>query len=241
MKEKIYTIPVNDAFEEACECPLCSMHEKLEQDMLYFVLDNSYMEDDIRMETNEQGFCQAHYQKLMLADNRLGVALMLQTHMQKVQRDLAKLSKPGTSSAKKGLLSKSREQVESKVSAYTHLHKESCYICNRINSTFNIYLDTFFYLWKQDKDFITKVKNSQGFCIHHYSALYDLASIKLSGTAQTEFLNILVPLQNDNITRVLDDLSWYITKFDYRFKDEPWKNSKDAIIRAIKKISSLKI
>ena len=27
MKEKLYTIPVNDAFREDCECPLCSISE----------------------------------------------------------------------------------------------------------------------------------------------------------------------------------------------------------------------
>lgn len=241
MKEKIYTIPVNDAFNEPCECPLCSMYEKLEEDMLYFVLDNSYMEDDIRKETNEHGFCCVHYQKLMCADNRLGVALMLQTHMQKVHKDLHLLIKSGPTSTKKGLFNKSSDGTKSAVSAYTQHQKSSCYICNRIDSTFNIYLDTFFYLWKRDEAFISKVKNSKGFCIHHFAALYDLSSDKLSGQELKDFLEVLLPLQENNLARVLEDLSWYVTKFDYRYKDEPWKNSKDAIIRAIKKISSLKI
>ena len=29
MKEKIYTVPVNDAFALDSECPICSMFEKL--------------------------------------------------------------------------------------------------------------------------------------------------------------------------------------------------------------------
>jgi hypothetical protein len=29
------------------------------------------------------------------------------------------------------------------------------------------------------------------------------------------------------------DLDWFTQKFDFRFKDEPWKNSKDALPRAI--------
>ena len=32
MKEKIYTIPVNDAFSSDCECPICSMYKALEDD-----------------------------------------------------------------------------------------------------------------------------------------------------------------------------------------------------------------
>ena len=31
MKEKIYTIPVTDAFREDCECPLCTLEKKLEE------------------------------------------------------------------------------------------------------------------------------------------------------------------------------------------------------------------
>ena len=31
MKEKIYTIPVTEAFGEDCECPLCLLESKLER------------------------------------------------------------------------------------------------------------------------------------------------------------------------------------------------------------------
>ena len=29
MAEKLYTIPVNDAFDADCECPVCEMYMKL--------------------------------------------------------------------------------------------------------------------------------------------------------------------------------------------------------------------
>ena len=38
MKEKLYTIPVNDAFKEDCECPLCNIYKKLEQEALEYTL-----------------------------------------------------------------------------------------------------------------------------------------------------------------------------------------------------------
>jgi len=43
----------------------------------------------------------------------------------------------------------------------------------------------------------------------------------------------------DNIKRVRDDLNWFINKFDYRFVNEPWKDSKDALPKAIVKINSI--
>ena len=35
--------------------------------------------------------------------------------------------------------------------------------------------------------------------------------------------------------RVKEDVSWFTKKFDYRYKDESWKNSRDAVIRGCEK------
>ena len=47
MKEKIYTVPVNDAFAADSECPVCAMFEQLENDAIEYTMGPSYMEDDI--------------------------------------------------------------------------------------------------------------------------------------------------------------------------------------------------
>ena len=91
MKEKIYTIPINEAFDEGGECPLCNLHQKLEKDTLDFVLGPSYMEEDMREKTNKTGFCKHHYDKMFKAQNRLGVALMVSTHLKKINNDLEKV------------------------------------------------------------------------------------------------------------------------------------------------------
>ena len=38
MKEQLYTIPVTDAFESNCECPLCKMKKELEQNAIEYTL-----------------------------------------------------------------------------------------------------------------------------------------------------------------------------------------------------------
>ena len=48
LKEKLHTIPVNDAFDEDSECPLCVMIELLEDNAIDFTMGQSYMEDDVR-------------------------------------------------------------------------------------------------------------------------------------------------------------------------------------------------
>jgi hypothetical protein len=67
MKEKIYTIPLMDAFHADDECPFCFIERNLEQHALDFVLGQgaSYMEDDVRAETDKLGFCRDHYKKII--------------------------------------------------------------------------------------------------------------------------------------------------------------------------------
>ena len=59
MKEQLYTIPLMDAFREKDECPFCFIHRSLEQHAIDFTLGSgaSYMEDDIRFQTDKAGFC----------------------------------------------------------------------------------------------------------------------------------------------------------------------------------------
>ena len=80
MKEKIYTIPVNDAFSSDCECPICSMFEKLENDAVEYAMGPSYMEDDIREKTDKIGFCSRHIKKIYEQNNRLGLPGLSNAH-----------------------------------------------------------------------------------------------------------------------------------------------------------------
>jgi len=61
---KIYTIPVTDAFNTDCECPMCVLEKKLEDENIEYVLGPFLMEPEGRMETNENGFCRRHFELL---------------------------------------------------------------------------------------------------------------------------------------------------------------------------------
>ena len=90
MKEKIYTIPLMDAFKAEDECPFCFIERNLEQHAMDFVLGSgaSYMEDDVRAETDKMGFCREHYKKMFDYGNRLGCGLILTTHFKKKNEEL---------------------------------------------------------------------------------------------------------------------------------------------------------
>lgn len=234
MKEKLYTIPVNDAFNKDCECPLCVMYKDLENDAIEFTLGPSYMEEDIRQITDKEGFCEKHIVQLFNKQNSLGIANILKTHLYNRIKDIEELSKHPIN--KGGLFKKN---TLSPISEYIRNHNNSCFICNRINSTFDRYIATILHLYKNDASFRTKFNNTKGFCLKHYEMLYSKSLEDLNGSVLDSFINDLNKITIENLKRVDSDLDWFIDKFDYRYKDEPWKNSKDAINRTITKTNSV--
>jgi len=244
LKEKLYTIPVNDAFGEICECPICLMKKTLESNAIEFTMGPSYMEEDVRFETDKIGFCNHHIHMLYENQNRLGLALMLKTHMDRTIKDIEKLSsnagKLSSPSIFKKVIASSKKVIESSsVKSYINELDSSCYICKTMNTTFKRYTATVFTLFVNDCEFRTKFTNSKGFCTTHYGLLYEEAPKYLNGDKLEDFIKTLNTLYLDNVKRVRDDLDWFIDKFDYRFVNEPWKNSKDAVIRSIVKTNSI--
>lgn len=235
MKEKLHTIPVNEAFDEDTECPLCHMIKTLENKAIDFTMGPSYMEDDIRGETSRMGFCESHLELLYQNQNRLGLALILKSHMDKVIRDIDKNT--GTKITTPSFFKKKGESSE--VVSYLEELDHTCYICNKIESTFERYVATIFYLYRHEESFLQKFKNSKGFCNNHFKVLYASAPNFLNGEELNEFIKLLNSLYLENMKRVRDDLEWFINKFDYRYAEEPWKNAKDALPRAMLKTNSI--
>ena len=236
MKEKLYTIPVNEAFEADTECPLCTMRKKLETDAIEFTMGPSYMEDDIREATSRLGFCEKHLEQLYKHQNRLGLALILKTHMDKLVADIQKQS--STEKVVGSSLFRKKSEIPAVVSHISGLEK-TCFVCDKIDGTFERYIATIFYLYHTEEAFCIKFKSTRGFCTGHYKLLYEAAPAQLRGEELTCFLKTLNELYLENMKRVRDDLEWFINKFDYRYADEPWKNAKDSLPRAMQKTNSI--
>ena len=171
MKDTLYTIPLTDAFSEHDECPFCYIRRKLEQDSLDFILGGSsaYMESDIRDLTNKYGFCSDHYQKMLKYGNSLGNAIMLQSYLRTVKKDLSKKMNAYTSD-KTSILDKfkkksSDEAPVSSIHKFTKQTTDNCFVCKKINDTFDRYVDTFFFLFQSKEEFRDLFKNGKGFCM----------------------------------------------------------------------------
>ena len=144
MKEQLYTIPLNDAMNANDECPFCYIERNVEQDLLDFVLGSgsSYMESDVREQTDQAGFCRNHFQKMFDYGNTLGNAWILKTHYTQMIRELQSQTK-SFKLGKSSLKDKFKKQVErhNPIGIWVAEKERSCYICKRYAE---LYLDTFF-------------------------------------------------------------------------------------------------
>ena len=192
------------------------------------------MEDDIRMDTNRMGFCKLHMRMLAVQKNRLGLALILKTHLDEQKKQAEQFK--GKQIKPKTLLKKPER---SGVSEWAEKQVNSCYICNRITNTFGRYVDTVLHLYKKDPEFRRKYDNCKGFCQEHVGVLIDKAQEVLNQEMLTSFYETTLKLYTENLKRLSEDLDWFTDKFDYRYKDAPWKNSKDAIERAVTKTNGI--
>lgn len=90
-------------------------------------------------------------------------------------------------------------------------------------------------MYKKDPSFRDLVKNGKGFCLPHFADLVQGAAGKLNEKDRSSLYEILFPQMTDALDRIAGDLDWFQKKFDYQFKDADWKDSKDAVQRAMQK------
>ncbi|MBQ2283668.1 MAG: hypothetical protein II250_05780 [Agathobacter sp.] len=240
MREQIHTIPINDAMENAGECPFCYIEKRTEEHAMDFVLGHgaSYMEADIREMTDKEGFCRTHFKKMFDYGNALGNAWILKTHYMRLIDEMQKEFKhftPGKS-AKKGGLFKKEPSSPNSITSWINEKECSCFICNNVNRTFKDYMNTFFQMYKKDADFRKQVAETKGFCLSHFGILCEEADATLSGKELEDFYATVLPLMEKNMDRMYEDIAWFIEKYDYKNKDADWKTSRDAIQRGMQKI-----
>lgn len=228
MSERIYTIPVNEAFDATLEqegfhCPFCALYEKLEKNELELILGASMMEPDIRIQTNKKGFCHRHFGKMLVAKNKLGLALILESHLAEIRHDAADT-----------LLSKNGANATARVEKL----EQSCYVCDRIEDSFSKMLATAAYLYGQDGNFRRKLSAQKCFCLPHFRRLLVAGKAELS---KKEFARLAQDAEEVLFTyfdALQADVSHFCKKFDYRYDAEPWGTAKDSPERAIRFLKS---
>ena len=226
--EQIYTIPVNEAFDlvsekPECGCPFCVLYKKLQRDEIDIILGASMMEPDIRIKTNEQGFCLDHFNIMLGKKRMLGMGLILESHLDEVKKSIKGRAVFGNKKA-------------SALSALDELEK-SCYVCTRIKRNLDAMMATAVYLFESDPNFPKKFEKAPYFCLPHYRAMMDYASKKMNKRIYQDFYEVANGIVMNYADSLRNDVSWFCKKFDYRYDEEPWYNSKDSVQRTIKFLS----
>jgi len=246
MKYQLETIPVWEAYEQEGECPLCVLMEKLERHYVEFFLGNSVMVPETRIEVNRVGFCPHHFSLLYAGGNKLGLALMTHTHMKeqigKLVNQLGRLLREVRKSSSRRFVEAIKErhgllQKLDKSSQDYATQNHSCMICDRLTGTLKRYAFTIIYLWQKDSDFRERFQHSKGFCLPHFHLVNVMATEVLSRKELGRWLEELIPLEQSALDRLETEVHHFTQKFDYRSGDISWENARDALPRALQKLT----
>ena len=236
MQYHLETIPVWEAMEKESNCPLCALYQKCEETEIDRSLGGSVMEPDARIRVNDRGICDHHHQLLFAMQNRLGHALLVDSHSKELLKKLDGLDKiTSAPTAKKGLFSAKTDSVSLLADELEKL-STSCVVCEDIESHMKRYLYTFLHLWKTDTAFRKKWEASKGVCIPHAVELLRFSVKQLNAANQQLFAQSLLSLLKSNLAEDEKDLEWFTLKFDYRNQSKPWGNSRNALERTINRL-----
>ncbi len=222
MREDICTIPVSEGFEPLDGCPLCRMRAIAQKRVIDFIMGAAMMEPDIRIKTNQMGFCKEHYAHMSKANNRLSLALMLDSHIIELQNDIFGEGKFFKPSAKK--------------SAYKAVRMEqSCFVCDKMSFGMERMLDTIYRTYETDKAFRELFKQQTDFCLPHYSLLINNIPERMNKDKAKELVTDAKNITVAYMKELGVDVRHFCDMFDYRNNgdDADWGNSKDAIERTI--------
>ncbi len=223
MKETICTIPVNEIFEERCGCPICTMRNRIEEKYIDYITGAAMMEPDIRQITNKVGFCERHFNMMLLSNRqRLPIALMLHTHLKHVEENLLGKTDKGT------------------VQKLCDM-EESCFVCDYLDRHFDRHIDTLIGNYKNEEEFRELFASQEYLCLTHYRMLLQRA-IKPLGKLYSQFAATANGLVMKKAMELDKDFKGFIDSFDYRNADIPMpEGSKTVIERSVEFMTSRKV
>jgi len=207
MAEKIYTIPINEAFQQSDQCPFCALRTRYESEALDYILGPAMMESDIRMETNRLGFCKKHFTALLARQKRQPLGLILESHLMAIQDALAQSD---------GKRKRKSSDLAEQLSAFAH----SCYICNRLDTLEGRTTSNAVHMWKTDREYRARFEARSDYCLPHIAALLEAAGNELGGQ-YAQFIEALTPLINSQLDALLQSVQGFNASFDYRNAGKP--------------------
>ncbi len=232
MKETIYTIPINDAFNSDCDCPFCFILKKLDDEKTDAAVGAAMMEPDHRQVSNEKGFCREHIVKMQQKQKVLPLALVMQSYIDTKNNEIFSLFEK--KAEKKGLFSKaSAKETAGEIIDKLNRQSMSCAICDELNYQLDRYAANTVDMWKSDSEFKPKFAE-KSFCTQHLELILSAAVKRLNDKEFDEFFSVIKSASKKRMTELYGDITDFVNSFDYRFSGELSDNAKNAVKACIK-------
>lgn len=210
MRYHLDTIPVWDAFKQDEYCPFCSLFRKREVIHVDRTLGGAVMEPDTRIRVNELGFCPEHHRQLYALQNRLGHALIMESHLKVLTEKAEKILASG--GPKGGFFKKDDTP---KVSQRLKQLTCSCIICDSIRNDMAQYAYTAALLFEKDSEFRQAFEKAR-LCLEHFTLLTQAGEEHLSNAARGRFFETLLGMLRRDSEKLREDISAFARSFDYR-------------------------
>lgn len=215
MPEKIFTIPIQEAFDANDGCPFCRLREKLEKQTLEYTLGAAMMEPDVRIEMNRTGFCREHLREMYGMKNKLALGLILESHLDEVRRTM----EAPPSGGKAGLLRKKSTEEDGADGLWNFT--KSCFLCSRIRGTELRYASNAAWLWETDAAFREKLRRQPFFCLSHSALLLKVGKSELKAEHYTSLYQAVMELQDAYAAALRQHVTEFTVSFDHRNAGKP--------------------
>ncbi len=193
---------VHDAYAAAPECPLCELREAAEKAYLRSFQHSRVMEPNVRVRTNEEGFCPDHYRKLYAGENKLGLGLVVHTHLAERLPGM----RAGFEAIRRAAGTRNAKERVAAAAAELAGLRDRCFICGLLGVDMARYAFTILYLWKKDAGFPDTLRASRGFCVPHFLDMLDEAVRSMRGDALERWLDDVLPLMRQSLEALETDL-----------------------------------
>jgi hypothetical protein len=228
---KLEISKVHDAYAAPGECPLCVLLRDAEAVYLASFQHSRVMEPNVRVQTNSDGFCPDHARKLYVGENKLGLALVLHTHL---QAQLPALRALFTAAAEPGR--RGRDPAAEAGSEIDALVRR-CFLCGLLEGDRERYAFTILYLWDRDEDFRRAYATSRGFCLPHFADLAVASRDHLRGERREEWLRQTGDLMTASLETAERDLLAFTQLFRDTAAGPGAEEARTALSRTLQKLS----
>lgn len=197
MHYHIQTAPIWDAYRED-GCPLCRLYAQRENRLVSQYLSDNVMDPDFRVASNASGFCPDHIRAMYAGQNKLGLALQLETRAAALD-ELLKKTPTDKKSAKK-----TAELIDGHC---------GCVICSTLDEVMPRYYMTVAEMFCAESDF-PELFEKATHCVKHAAKLLYVS--EYAGKNTPQYLRALTAGIKRDLKRTEKELRAFADCFDFK-------------------------